>query len=165
MLNNAKIIKINKNRGWRGLASVELFDDERSLITTYVFSFSQAVWDDLIGHSKVVLTDDKYYYVIHFTGVIRGLLPRTDQQRSVLIKNFIANIDRINAYHKTTWSKDAKTDDWLKITHFEENKNNHTQSDWNCIRTKSNPINIVNRKEDIKWMKRFLKLSSYLNQT
>lgn len=75
-------------------------------------------------------------------------LPRPFQQRSVLIKNVVLNIDRIEKYSKETWMKDHITPgDYSAIHNFLKNRNNHTTSDWNCIRNQSHSNNIVNRLE------------------
>ena len=131
-IDDMKYITINKNRGWRGLAEVTISDNLNIVMTKHIFSFSQDVWDDMMYKNIIVIADDKYYYVIHFASVIRGLLPRQDQQRSVLIKNFKAEINNVNKIKKEEWSK-SDTMAYLTILHFIKNKNNHTQSDWNCI--------------------------------
>ena len=43
-----KRIRINKNRGWRGLAELVCEDEERKVVHKMIFSFSQAVWNDLL---------------------------------------------------------------------------------------------------------------------
>ena len=88
------------------------------------------MWDDMIYNQKIVIANDKYYYVIYFDNGEK--LPRKDQQRSVLIKSFIANITKVNKYSKADW-KSAEASDWASITYFVKNTNNHTQSDWNHI--------------------------------
>lgn len=128
-----KYITINKNRGWRGLAEIVILNEDKDLTTKHIFSFSQPMWEDLINHNKTVIADEEHYYVIHFLSVIRGLLPKADQQRSVLIKNFTAEIDQVNKYDRPSWVSSAKAEDWSAIAHFIKNKNNHTTSDWNCI--------------------------------
>lgn len=131
-MNEMKYIKINKNRGWRGLAEVQILDEDKNLTAKHIFSFSQKIWRDLINYHTIVIQDSKQYHVIHFTVTIRGLLPTPTQQRSVLIKNFMAEIDHINQVPIDEWQK-APTDLWLLISNFNKNKNNHTTSDWNCI--------------------------------
>ena len=124
-----KEIIINKNRGWRGLAEVVVRDASHTEQTRMIFSFSQAVWDDMLnGH--LVLQDDDHYYVLTFDNLMR--LPKKNQQRSVLIKNFMATVLNVNRYEKSIWEK-AETNDWNCINHFIKNRNNHTQSDWNYI--------------------------------
>lgn len=131
-ISDMKQIIINKNRGWRGLAEVQILGEEGKLITRHIFSFSQDVWDDLIRHHRIVIADDYYYYVIHFTDTVRGLLPSPTQQRSVLIKNFMANIDKVSMVLKREWAK-VDAGDYIAIRNHRANKNNHTQSNWNCI--------------------------------
>ena len=131
-LKDFKTISIMKNRGWRGLSCVEIRNDKGKVITKYIFSFSQDVWNDLINNNQIVIADNDYYYVIHFTDTVRGLLPSPSQQRSVLIKDFIANIDKVSMVLKTDFTS-ADVDEYMPIMHYRKNKNNHTQSDWNCI--------------------------------
>ena len=122
-------IFINKNRGWRGLAEVHVRDTEdRKNTQKMIFSFSEPVWRDLM-HGTIVLQDTDNYYVYRFDNT--DDLPQ-GHQRSVLIKNFEANITKVNKYAKTAWTA-ADADDWCAIRNFMKNKNNHTQSDWNCI--------------------------------
>ena len=132
-MNEMKHIKINKNRGWRGLAEVKVYDEMGDLTTTHIFSFSQPMWDDLIKDNIVVIKGNTHYHVIHFSSVIKGVLPRPLQQRSVLIKNFTAEIDHVDQIPIDTWTRTAKDVSWSAINHFISNRNNHTTSDWNCI--------------------------------
>ena len=75
-------------------------------------------------------------------------LPRPSQQRSVLIKDVVLPIVNIKTYSKKTWMKDHSTaGDYSAIYNFLKNRNNHTTSDWNCIRNQSHSNNIVNRLE------------------
>ena len=97
-----------------------------------VFSFSQLMWNDLIVKNAIVVQDTDNYYVIKFEPTTGSALPRADQQRSVLIKNFVGRITTVNKYAKTNW-RSAEAYDWNLILHFIKNKNNHTTSDWNCI--------------------------------
>lgn len=127
-----KTLTLNKNRGWRGLAEAVVKDEDGKTVNKMIFSFSNNMWYDLINHHKIVMQDEKHYYVVHFTDFIRGMLPRADQQRSVLIKDFTANIDEVNKYEKASWNN-SMGDDWACLCHFIKNNNNHTQSDWNCI--------------------------------
>lgn len=129
-MNDMKYITINKNRGWRGLAEIDILNEEHDLITKHIFSFSQAMWDDMICNQKIVIASATHYYVIQFDNGDK--LPRKDQQRSVLIKNFTANILKVNKYDKDKW-RSASPSDWSSILRFTKNKNNHTTSDWNCI--------------------------------
>ena len=77
-------------------------------------------------------------------------LPRPFQQRSVLIKNVVLNIDKIETYSKATWARDHKTaGDYSAIYNFLKNRNNHTASSWNNIRNTSN-TKYIDRKKVIK---------------
>ena len=129
-MNEMKYITINKNRGWRGLAEIAIFNEDKKLTTKHIFSFSQRVWDDMINHNIVVIASEVYYYVIKFNPTDR--LPRRDQQRSVLIKNFTSEIIQVNKYEKSKWGE-ATGEEWQAILNFRRNNNNHTTSDWNCI--------------------------------
>ena len=142
-MNDMKFITINKNRGWRGLAEVDILNEEHDLTTKHIFSFSQAMWDDMIYNHKIVIASKTYYYVIFFDNEDR--LPRKDQQRSVLIKNFMANITKVNKYSKEKW-QGAPAEDWSSIRYFIKNNNNHTTSDWNCIRNSCNSVYIKNKR-------------------
>lgn len=137
-MSNMKFITINKNRGWRGLAEIAVLNEDKDLVKKHIFSFSQAMWDDMIFKNMVVIRDSENYYVIHFSSVIRGMLPRPVQQRSVLIKNFTAEIDRVNQVPVNEWTKETG-EMWETIRHFIKNRNNHTQSDWNCIGIRVTP--------------------------
>lgn len=137
-MSNMKFITINKNRGWRGLAEIAVLNEDKDLVKKHIFSFSQAMWDDMIYKNMVVIRDSENYYVIHFSSVIRGMLPRPIQQRSVLIKNFTAEIDRVNQVPVNEWTKETG-EMWETIRHFIKNRNNHTQSDWNCIGIRVTP--------------------------
>lgn len=123
-----KII-INKNRGWRGLAEVQCRNEENNNELQMIFSFSQPVWDDML-EGRIVLQDDKNYIVVHFDNT--DSLPRG--QRSVLLKNFVGNVKEILKVRKNDWlSAELGSVDHNAIAHFIKNRNNHTQSDWNCI--------------------------------
>jgi len=129
-------IMINKNRGWRGLAEVNLFDvsledRKKECEQKMIFSFSQDVWDDMLK-GYIVLQDTDNYHVIEFDNLED--LPKEYQQRSVLIKNFMGNVTNKWAIPKTNWTTKALDyGHYDKISHFLKNRNNHTQSDWNCI--------------------------------
>ena len=123
-------IKINKNRGWRGLASVEAINEHtHTTILRMIFSFSEKVWRDML-EGTIVMQDKYNYYVINFDNIMS--LPSPTQQRSVLIKNFEGNVINVNSYKKNE-RLTAKEEDYKAIDNFLHNKNNHTQSDWNCI--------------------------------
>ena len=131
-------IKIEKNRGWRGLAKITAYGTEK-ILHEMIFSFSPAVWDDLMN-GTIVLQDNDNYYVLTINNTDK--LPQ-GHQRSVLIKNFKANVLNMNKYTKEQFKeKELSLDDDLAIKHFIKNKNNHTTSDWNCIRNKSYSRNI-----------------------
>ena len=134
-MNDIKYITINKNRGWRGLAEVAILNSEHYLTAKHIFSFSQNMWNDLIALNKIVVAEEEY--VIEFEDT--GKLPRPDQQRSVLIKNYTATVKSVNKYSKDEW-KSAETGDWIPIVHFIKNTNNHTTSDWNCIGIRVTPF-------------------------
>ena len=122
-------IVINKNRGWRGLAKITAYNEDRGVECQMVFSFSQDVWDDLM-RGQIVLQDEDNYYVLEINNTER--LPQ-GHQRSVLIKNFIAKVTSITEYKKTDWMKAREKGQYLAILHFKKNTNNHTTSDWNYI--------------------------------
>ena len=97
-----------------------------------IFSFSQPVWDDMLK-GVMVMQSEQDYIILKFSDPVYKL-PRPFQQRSVLIKNVVLNIDKIETYSKATWMKDHKTvEDYNAISHFIKNRNNHTASSWNCI--------------------------------
>ena len=134
MTEATKII-LNKNRGWRGLAELICTNNEAKIIHRMIFSFSQSVWNDLLlGH--IVTQDNDNYYVISFDHTEK--LPRADQQRSVLIKNFMANITNIHVQPKYK-PLSISSDYYELIVDFKKNKNNHTTSDWNCIGVRVTP--------------------------
>lgn len=92
------------------------------------------------------MQNEQYYIIVKFDELDK--LPKPTQQRSVLIKNVILNVKEIVTYTKTGWSRDAKTaGDYSAIYNFLKNRNNHTTSDWNCIRNQSHSNYIVNRLE------------------
>lgn len=129
--NNFHHLVINKNRGWRGLAEVAILTETHDTQLTMTFSFSPNMWTDLIVHNKIVVQDINNYYVITFADTL-GNLPKPSQQRSVLIKNAVLTISKVNTYAKDAWTS-AEFGDWKPMLHFVKNKNNHTTSDWNCI--------------------------------
>lgn len=124
-----KRIIINKNRGWRGLAEVRCYDSEHNNIKTMMFSFSQPVWDDMLkGH--IVIQNDTHYQVLTFNNA--DTLPKG--QRSVLIKSFNADVLDTVDIPKVKWEDNVPSETYKHlIEHFIKNRNNHTQSDWNCI--------------------------------
>lgn len=135
-MSEIKEIIINKNRGWRGLAELIIRNATHTTQKRVIFSFSQEVWDDMLsGH--IVVQDENYYYILTFDNTAH--LPAPTQQRSVLIKDFMATVLNVNRYEKATWNR-AESPDWNYISHFIKNRNNHTQSDWNCIGLRVMPI-------------------------
>lgn len=125
-----KRIRLEKNRGWRGLAELICEDDERNIVHKMIFSFSQNVWNDLLrGH--IVTQDQDFYYVLDFDNT--EALPKPTQQRSVLIKSFMATVTSIHAYKKDE-ALNVMSSHYDLIYNFKKNRNNHTTSDWNCIR-------------------------------
>ncbi len=122
---------INKNRGWRGLAEAKIIDLETKEELKMIFSFSQQVWNDLIFQHTIVLQDETYFYIVRFEDKYEQL-PRPTQQRSVLIKNFNADITEVVAVKKTEWTNE-RAENWNVLLHHAKNRNNHTTSDWNCI--------------------------------
>lgn len=124
-----KRIILNKNRGWRGLAELICEDEERKVAHKMIFSFSQAVWNDLL-QGYIVIQDEDNYFILNFDNTER--LPKPTQQRSVLIKSFQATIKNITAYSKNE-EISPMTDAYNRIYNFKKNRNNHTTSDWNCI--------------------------------
>lgn len=130
MSNNYHLI-INKNRGWRGLASVILLDlDTKEKIET-IFSFSSEMWTDLIINHTIVVQDADNYYVVKFSDD-SGRLPKPTQQRSVLIKNYNAKVTNITKVNKARWTETLGYT-WASLLHFTRNRNNHTTSAWNNI--------------------------------
>ena len=127
-----KKIVVNKNRGWRGLAEVKAYDGKNNEVLSSIFSFSQDVWNDLMN-GYIVLADnlDEKYYVCSIGNT--GALPQ-EQQRSVLIKNFTADVHYANMYEmKGIGQAERYSNDGMKIERFKQNRNNHTTSDWNYI--------------------------------
>lgn len=100
-----------------------------------IFSFSQLVWEDMLK-GYIVMQNETKYIVIEFNKL--DTLPKPTQQRSVLIKNFTANIVNKVYYTKTGWEQASLSlRHYMLIAHFIKNRNNHTTSDWNSIRNKS----------------------------
>lgn len=124
-----KRIRINKNRGWRGLAELICEDEERKTVHKMIFSFSQAVWNDLL-QGYIVIQDEDNYFILNFDNT--EALPKPTQQRSVLIKSFLGTVTNITAYPKNE-RMDVMSDDYSRVYNFKKNRNNHTTSDWNCI--------------------------------
>lgn len=114
------------------MAEAKLLDEGNITVQRMIFSFSQPVWDDMLK-GVMVMQSEQDYIILKFSDPIYKL-PRPFQQRSVLIKNAVLNIDKIETYSKATWMKDHKTaEDYNAISNFIKNRNNHTTSSWNCI--------------------------------
>ena len=137
-MNDMKYITINKNRGWRGLAEVAILNEDKDLTTKHIFSFSQDMWDDMINKHLIVIANEEYYYIIKFEDT--GRLPKPHQQRSVLIKDYTAPIERVNAVEKAKWNSYTEGSEWGAVYHFTKNKNNHTTSSWNNIGVRVIPV-------------------------
>lgn len=128
-MENIERIIINKNRGWRGLAELRCYDSAHNNIHTMVFSFSEPMWGDL--HRGLIVTqDDTYWYVIDFS---TDTFTLPVGQRSILIKNFNGRVNRVVRYAKTSAVTSCEVGHVSAIRNFVKNRNNHTQSDWNCI--------------------------------
>ena len=95
-----------------------------------IFSFSQDMWNDML-RGYIVTQDEDNYIILQFDNTVA--LPKPTQQRSVLIKHFIGTIVNKYEYPKSTWQSNTPGDHYHLIYHFTKNRNNHTQSDWNCI--------------------------------
>lgn len=135
-----KTLTLNKNRGWRGLAeaTIELNDGTHR---TVLFSFSQAVWDDMLDGFFVLQNEDEDYVVICFDNHT-GALPGRNQQRSVLINKAVLPILSIRTYSKDTWVADTRIihiDEGQAIKHYLANNNYHTTSKWNNVGIKVTP--------------------------
>lgn len=124
-----KRIIINKNRGWRGLAELDCEDETRSIVHKMIFSFSQAVWEDML-HGRIVTQDEDNYFILYFDNT--ESLPAPTQQRSVLIKSFMGTVTAVHKYRKHE-PLNVTSEDYNYIYNFKKNRNNHTTSDWNCI--------------------------------
>lgn len=130
-----KRIRLNKNRGWRGLAELICEDEERNIVHKMIFSFSQPVWNDML-QGYIVIQDEDNYFILNFDNT--EALPKPTQQRSVLIKSFLATVVDIKAYPKNE-PLDVLSDDYDRIYNFKKNRNNHTTSDWNYIGVRVTP--------------------------
>lgn len=139
-------IILNKNRGWRGLAELNVrhVTDEIDInIHSQLFSFSGDVWYDLLERGLIVIQDDDNYYVLQIDEDSRVELPH-GHQRSVLIKNFHAKIIHTFQYSKRSWN-DISNNDLHRtvIYNFIKNKNNHTTSEFNNVGLRVNPLAIL----------------------
>ena len=104
-----------------------------------IFSFSQPVWEDMLN-GFIVTQDEDNYIILEFDNT--DALPKPTQQRSVLIKSFQATVINQYEYAKDNWVKNTPIIHYEYIRHFTMNRNNHTTSDFNCIRNKSNANDI-----------------------
>lgn len=122
-------IRLNKNRGWRGLAELVCENERREVVHKVIFSFSQDVWNDML-RGYMVTQDEDNYIILNFDNI--EMLPKPTQQRSVLIKSFQATVVNSWEYPKDT-SPSVTSDHYGLVYHYKKNRNNHTTSDWNCI--------------------------------
>lgn len=127
---NIKRIRINKNRGWRGLSELDCLDGECHIIHKMIFSFSQDVWNDMLK-GYIVTQDEDNYFILNFDNTEN--LPKPTQQRSVLIKSFEAKVISVTVQPKDAPLTKLSSDDFIRIWHFKKNRNNHTLSSWNNI--------------------------------
>lgn len=138
---NIERIRLNKNRGWRGLVELVCEDEERNEVVKSIFSFSQPMWDDLLTGYIVIQNEDNYI-ILNFDNTEH--LPAPTQQRSVLIKSFQATVMNTYTYSKANWRKETMSGGfsyhYTLIEHFIKNTNNHTTSDWNCVGIRVVPI-------------------------
>lgn len=130
-------IKLNKNRGWRGLAQLECLEEglESKKI---MFSFSGNTWQDLMaGH--IVYQDNDKYIILDIDNT--DALPQ-HSQRSVLLKDFKANVIDKREYDMNRWMTSTinTAHDWSYISHFTHNSNAYTTSVWNDVGIRVNPI-------------------------
>lgn len=136
-MDDIKRIRINKNRGWRGLAELVAESERREEIAKMIFSFSQPVWEDML-RGYIVMQDEDNFILLSFDNTDE--LPKPTQQRSVLIKSFQATVVNSWEYPKEGWTKNVPMVHFDYIYHFTQNKNNHTTSDWNCIGIRVTPV-------------------------
>lgn len=128
-MDNITRIRLNKNRGWRGLAELVCENDKREEVHKMIFSFSQNVWNDMLK-GYIVTQDEDNFYILNFDNVDK--LPKPTQQRSVLIKSFIGTVVNSWTYPKNE-RINVTSEHYDLIYNFKKNRNNHTTSDWNCI--------------------------------
>ena len=146
MIKDINKIKINKNRGWRGLVEAVVYNNEGESATA-VFSFSPETWQDLMTRNRIVLQDEENFYVLTIDNDdVTNKLP-IGHQRSVLIKNFIGNVVNTKVIKKAGWQETSREEEdvylFYYITHFKKNQNNHTTSSWNNIGIRVTPISIL----------------------
>lgn len=136
-MESIKRIRIDKNRGWRGLAELVCENERREEVTKMIFSFSQQVWEDMLK-GFIVLQDEDNFILLEFDNTDE--LPKPTQQRSVLIKSFQATVVNQYEYSKENWKMNISEEHYKYIYHFTMNRNNHTTSDWNCIGIRVTPM-------------------------
>lgn len=136
-MESIKRIRIDKNRGWRGLAELVCENERREEVTKMIFSFSQQVWEDMLK-GFIVLQDESNFIILEFDNTDE--LPKPTQQRSVLIKSFTATVIQQYEVPKENWMKNTPSTLYNLIYHFTMNRNNHTTSDWNCIGIRVTPM-------------------------
>lgn len=129
---------LNKNRGWRGLAEAHLIDEANNTMRKMVFSFSQDVWNDMLNGLFIMQTKDQYIIIRFETYDTR--LPKPTQQRSVLLKDVVLPVESIHTVSKHNLIISASSLENTAIRHFKMNRNNYTQSDWNCIGIRVTPM-------------------------
>lgn len=136
-MESIKRIRLNKNRGWRGLAEVIAENEKREEVAKMIFSFSQPVWNDML-QGIIVMQDETNFIILEFDNTDE--LPKPNQQRSVLIKSFSATVINQAEYEKDNWMRNISREHQDFVYHFIKNRNNHTTSDWNCIGIRVNPM-------------------------
>ena len=136
-MESIKRIRINKNRGWRGLAELVCENERREDIAKMIFSFSQPVWEDMLK-GFIVLQDEDNFILLEFDNT--DALPKPTQQRSVLIKSFQATVVNQYEYPKENWKMNISGEHYSYIYDFTMNRNNHTTSDFNCIGIRVTPM-------------------------
>ena len=136
-MESIKRIRINKNRGWRGLAELDCENERREDIAKMIFSFSQPVWEDMLK-GFIVLQDEDNFILLEFDNTDE--LPKPTQQRSVLIKSFQATVVNQYEYPKENWKMNISGEHYSYIYDFTMNRNNHTTSDFNCIGIRVTPM-------------------------
>ena len=136
------MMKIIKNRGWRGLASAECIDaDTHATIREMIFSFSQDVWNDMLDGYFVMQDDDNYYIYVLNNEDVSYYLPSRTQQRSVLIRTVEVRITDVLEVSKKGVALENSTEQIKSlVAHFKNNSNAHTTSDWNCVGIRVVPI-------------------------
>lgn len=143
---------INKNRGWRGLASVTVRNDTHEIVgPTHIFSFSQDMWDDLYTRRLLVIDDvndegEPIYTVFTFKETDIRKLP-TGQRSRVITSTHL----EVVATHYYPLDKPEEflalypTDTLetmhrkIAIKHYRNNTNAHTMSEFNMVGIRVQP--------------------------